>query len=183
MFRKKEYQSIRKQLLVWCRRMLEGFLWLPVGIGALCFLLYLMGIRTLVVRSGSMEPGIPTGGIVLVDTWERTPEPGAVITYRQGAELITHRVVRCLENGCQTGGDANETPDSYLVREEQIVGTVCMTFPYLGYWIAFWQSPKGILMFGSFLLLETVVGFLIRKYVNKEGKECGRSISQKEKRI
>ena len=51
------------------------------------------GITVDIVLSGSMEPGIKTGGIVFTDTTQVEPEPGDIITYKLGETFVTHRVI------------------------------------------------------------------------------------------
>ena len=79
------------------------------GIAGLRFLiLSRTGISTDVVLSGSMEPGIRTGGLVFTDTRRREPQTGDIITYRLRDVRITHRVVRREGTVLITKGDANE---------------------------------------------------------------------------
>lgn len=80
--------------------------------------------RTLAVLSGSMEPGIPTGGMLVV-----TPLPtselrvGDVITYNApigSRPLVTHRIIALSDRGpdpvIRTKGDANEAADPWVAR-------------------------------------------------------------------
>ena len=46
-----------------------------------------------VVLSGSMEPEIPTGSVVVVDGRKKEWNPGDVITYRRGNMVVTHRIL------------------------------------------------------------------------------------------
>ncbi|MCD6240803.1 signal peptidase I [Candidatus Bathyarchaeota archaeon] len=101
-----------------------------------------------VVMSGSMEPTIPVGSIVVVGTVN--PEDvkvGDVIAFRTGESRIIHRVIdRVVEDGSiyfKTKGDANEEPDPWLVRPQDICGVVILTVPYYGYLIYFAQTPLG----------------------------------------
>ena len=52
-----------------------------------------------VVMSGSMEPTIPTGSIVVVDGRKKERKPGDIITYRRGSVVVTHRIVKKREEG------------------------------------------------------------------------------------
>ena len=54
--------------------------------GFILLILPLWGIRVNVVLSGSMEPAIPTGGIVFTDTRQTAPCTGDIITYRLGRD-------------------------------------------------------------------------------------------------
>lgn len=101
-----------------------------------------------VVLSGSMEPAIETGDVILVS---KTPienvEIGDVVTFRAHASTdttYTHRVVDVNhdERGTvlTTKGDANENPDPMGVNDEMLIGTVDHTIPKLGIVVGALQS-------------------------------------------
>lgn len=127
--------------------------WCTAILGLFLLSASLLGIRSYAVLSGSMEPAISTGSVVLVNTDRRDPVVGDVITYRLGKNLVTHRVSRVLDDAYETRGDANDLPDGETVTSEQIIGCVSTAIPYLGYVIFFLRSKKGMLLMGAFLLL------------------------------
>lgn len=105
-----------------------------------------------VVLTASMTPAIAPGDVVVVDDrGTATVAEGDVITFRRadGAIPVTHRVIGVEERGGErafaTKGDANEDADSGLVPASDVVGTVVVTIPYLGYVIQFGNSPYGFL--------------------------------------
>lgn len=109
------------------------------------------GEASYVVLSGSMEPSISTGDVVIVDAADPASiEEGDVITYTrsEGETPTTHRVVDILEeNGglaFQTQGDANDQPDASAVQASQVHGSVMLTIPYIGYVISFVNTPLGL---------------------------------------
>ncbi|WP_290815482.1 signal peptidase I [Halovivax sp.] len=115
-----------------------------------------------VVMSGSMEPSIGAGDVVIVDDTDPTTiEEGDVITYvRDDAETpTTHRVIDVVEaDGAlafETQGDANDQPDASAVPASQVRGEVVLTIPYIGYVITFVNTPLGfsLLVVGPLLLL------------------------------
>lgn len=108
-------------------------------------------LKALVVKSGSMEPAIKTGSLVLSKSME-SYQPGDVITFKNPAvpkELITHRLVRFENKNGQeliiTKGDANENEDSLGLRPDYVVGEVFFILPFLGYLIHFTRQPAGII--------------------------------------
>lgn len=116
----------------WCAAVLAMF------VSAVLVVPAWFGIRPYVVRSGSMEPVLPTGALVLVDTGRRDFAIGDIITYRlsghdEGEILVTHRIVGRSEDGFLTKGDANEAEDQRPVRPAQIVGGVLAQIPWMGY--------------------------------------------------
>ena len=116
--------------------------------------------KVLNVLSGSMEPAIRTGDVIIVRPLSPGEEPreGDVITFRavtlEGSHpqmLITHRVVGAiLVNGRPTAyitkGDANEGEDLTPVTREAIVGVYGWRVPYFGYITSFTRTPLGIVL-------------------------------------
>ena len=91
--------------------------------------------RVLSVLTGSMAPEIRAGDMVIVVRYtEEVPREGDIVTYwkdDQSRSLITHRVVKRLENGyLQTQGDANEGADGGWTDPDRLVGQVVFTIPY-----------------------------------------------------
>ena len=114
-----------------------------------------------VVMSGSMEPALPVGSVVLVRPVD--PEAvavGDIITFRrQGSpDFVTHRVVEVVNEeslSFRTRGDAIEEPDTSLIPADALRGRVWVTIPYLGYVAQHARQPWG------FLLLVGLPGGLI----------------------
>lgn len=105
-----------------------------------------------VVLSGSMEPSISTGDVVIVDGVDPANiEERDVITYlRNDADTpTTHRVVGINEEGGElsfvTQGDANDQPDASPVAASEVMGQVVFTIPYIGYVIEFVNTPTGLI--------------------------------------
>lgn len=159
---------------------LRMILWSVSVLGLSLFLPSLAGIRTYAVLSGSMEPEILTGSVVFVNSHERTPEIGDVITYQMGQIKVTHRVKKIHEEGYETAGDANELSDGEYVTEAQILGTVLFSIPYLGYLILYLKSFPGLMLCAFLVLLYVFLTCLIEILENKnkrgeqERNSCGK---------
>jgi signal peptidase len=109
-------------------------------------------IRT--VMSGSMEPSIGTGDLVV-----NRPIPpldarvGDVVTFEAPGEshLITHRVrkiqVRGFSVGFVTRGDANTGVERWSVQRDGRIGKVEHRLPKLGYAMAQVRAPWGRIAF------------------------------------
>ncbi len=117
-----------------------------------------MGHKVLNVVSGSMEPTIHTGDVIVVKPLADPVQEirdGDIITYRAQEKadmLITHRVTgTILVNGKPVGyttqGDANEAPDLQVVGPQQVVGRYEWRIPYFGYVTAFLRKPAGVITF------------------------------------
>ncbi len=104
------------------------------------------------VQSGSMEPVISTGSVILTKEVP-TYEIGDIITRKAGPSskvTVTHRLVEEEEkNGevrLRTKGDANEDADSETFSKEDIVGKAFYSIPFLGYPISFMKTTHGFIL-------------------------------------
>lgn len=76
--------------------------------------------------TGSMKPTLKEGhnGIEILDPDKEDIKVGDIISYRNGKEIIVHRVIDMDydEKGwyAVTKGDANKEADPFLVREDQV---------------------------------------------------------------
>jgi len=112
----------------------------------------MMKHQVMAVRSGSMEPAIKTGSVVLV-TPVKKYKIGDVITYKGRGpkeESITHRIenTEVIEGEMLyiTKGDANNAPDSRKITEDEIIGRTIFWVPYVGYVVNFAKKPVGLLI-------------------------------------
>ncbi len=116
----------------------------------------LFGYQIKTVLSGSMEPGIQTGSIIIIESVTEEEKnsliPGDVITFLEDQNtLITHRIteVNQTDNNVlyTTKGDNNNAIDRNPVLAENIVGLYTgITIPMVGYAVSFLQSPQGIIL-------------------------------------
>jgi signal peptidase len=105
--------------------------------------------KVLAVLSGSMEPSIHTGSIVVVKPAAEY-KVGDVITFGKISKTqtpTTHRINEIKNNnGVETfitKGDANNAPDVREIKKNEIVGKELFTIPYLGYAINTAKKPYG----------------------------------------
>ena len=111
----------------------------------------LFGYRLYVDESGSMQPKIQTGSVVL-DQKNSNYAVGNIVTYQlpnsQGS--ITHRIIKAVSiNGITEytlKGDANSSPDVYPVPKSMIFGKVDYSIPYIGYAINWVKTLPGLII-------------------------------------
>jgi signal peptidase len=128
------------------------FITLLVGVGALLLvsLLPITGnVEIKIVKSGSMEPTIPTGSIVVVMP-NQAYKVGDVITFGKDTKTqipTTHRIIAERKQGSQTyfttRGDANEEQDPREIAASEVIGKVLAHVPYVGYILDFARQPMG----------------------------------------
>ena len=117
---------------------------LPFNPGLL--ILFLLGIRPYVVRSGSMEPDIPVGSLCFVNQRISYMEikVGDLAAYRSAlGERVLHRVIAVTDEGLVTKGDANGRSDGITVRKENYIGKEAFNIPKLGYLFGGLETGRG----------------------------------------
>ena len=127
--------------------------WAALGLGAglvtALVLPVLVGYRTLAVMSGSMEPTLSTGDIIV--TRRIVPlaaRVGDIVTFKdptRGGRLVTHRVRRLQVDGevvqLETKGDANNTEERWSISTRGQIGRVVYRMPRFGYLVRAVASP------------------------------------------
>lgn len=126
-----------------------------VAIGIITVIFILLGIRPMIVMSGSMEPDIKTGSLVFVNTKAEFSKirVNDVITYRLLDSYITHRVTEITEHGLKTKGDANGTEDFGIITEKNFYGKKTGYIPYAGY-ILFYLKKNLILIIAAVITVD-----------------------------
>lgn len=141
-----------------------------------------------IVQSGSMEPSIKTGSIVIIKP-SANYTVGDVVTFGKDTKKdvpTTHRIVssRAVEGVLlfTTKGDANEDPDPNEIKQNDIHGKVLFDVPFFGYIIDFARKPLG---FAVLIILPALIvifdeGTKIWKEIKKnKNKEKRRFINYK----
>lgn len=106
------------------------------------------GIHIYTNKSGSMDPVINTGSLIVVRK-QAMYEVGDVVSYNARIEgqdiIISHRIVNIGGNVYLTKGDANSAVDREIVVSRLIIGKVVVIIPYLGYFVSTVKSTFGVL--------------------------------------
>jgi signal peptidase I len=130
------------------------------GLALIALLLLTIGplvlpYKTLTVYSGSMEPTIHTGSVIVdLPVAAKDVKVGDIITFQKPSDatvLITHRVV-AVESGPGglsfiTKGDANPASDSWRVPASGNGYKFWFSIPSIGFLLAWLQSPLGRILF------------------------------------
>lgn len=117
----------------------------------------LAGLKLFAVISPSMSPEIRAGAVVYVQNRAFADiREGDIITYRRKETgiTVTHRVTEKneAEKVFYTKGDANKTEDAKAVRQEEVLGVVRLSVPFLGYAAFFLNGAERKIAAGAFLL-------------------------------
>ena len=143
---------------------------LVLGIVAAIALPFAIGQRPYTVLSGSMEPAIGTGDIVVV---QRIPPSearvGDVVTFSDpgsSGRLITHRVRSSRRRGRQldfvTKGDANNTVERWRVPARGVISRVRYRVPEVGRLALLTRTRGGLVVFVLVPLLLLAVHEVVR---------------------
>lgn len=114
-----------------------------------------LGYEIYNVVSGSMEPEIPIGSLVLVKDMEPVDvQENDIIAFQSGDVVITHRVVEnhTVEGEFITKGDANEDVDMNTIAYAALIGKVFFHAPMLGDFMTLMSSMMGKIYLLAFAL-------------------------------
>lgn len=99
------------------------------------------GYAVLEVISGSMEPTIKIGDLIVINTNEEKYGLGDIITFRDiNGSFVTHRIINIEDNVMVTQGDANDSPDEEM-SVSSIVGKYEMRIPGAGKLMTSLKNP------------------------------------------
>jgi signal peptidase I len=124
-------------------------------------------MKARIVLTGSMEPVIKPGDIVLLAPTPRTqPELGDIVSYTarrfsgESVGVFTHRIIGGDPvNGWLVKGDNNPSPDVQKPKAEDVSGVVFFVIP----WIGKLMAPKMLMILipvgvGIWLIIDTLKG-------------------------
>ncbi|MDA3839690.1 MAG: signal peptidase I [Patescibacteria group bacterium] len=123
-----------------------------IGVVLLVSILPITGnLKVFVVLSGSMEPAIKTGSVIVAKP-VADYKIGDIITFGKNTRTetpTTHRIVEILNDdgdiSYTTKGDANNAADNNKIAKDKVIGKVFLDVPYLGYAISTAKKPYGFL--------------------------------------
>lgn len=113
-----------------------------VSIGIIWFAVGVFPVYPSVIATGSMEPDIQPGDMLLIDKITNEQElrqlaKGDIIQFKYENVLISHRIVEVVYDDntlrFRTKGDNNSSADRYLVKPEDIKGKIAYILPKVGW--------------------------------------------------
>ena len=132
------------------------------------------GFKPFIVLSGSMEPEIHKGDMILTKNINPAElKKDDVLAFRDAENTVTtHRIIDIVENdGVKyfiTKGDNNSSQDKNLVEYEDVEGIYLFHFPGVGSIMASLSEPTTVLILVMGITLIFIIGFSIS---NKKQKE------------
>lgn len=174
------------------RQVIAGWAWLVLGVAArgylvlmaafaACALLPLaIGFMGSVVISGSMQPLITPGDVVLsLPLGANDPEPmGRVVIFPEtdgsAGIVVLHRIVaKNLDGSFVTAGDANAEVDVAPLHLRDVLGTARLLVPWVGLPV-YWLASGSLLPFSLWVLVTLLALFIEVRLGISESREEGR---------
>lgn len=116
------------------------------------------GYSLLEVVSGSMEPTIHVGDLILIDTKDSVYHVNDIVTFKDvNGDFVTHRILHIEEGEMVTKGDNNNTEDSAMSTKD-IVGKYLFRIPNAGKVMASFKTP---FVMGMVLVIGVLICFLV----------------------
>ncbi len=117
-----------------------GLIWFSVGV---------FPIYPSVIATGSMEPMIKPGDVVLIKKVDvNSLKEGDVIQFRHDDILISHRIVEIIKEedvvSYRTKGDNNLRADGWLVAQHEVRGKIIKVVPKIGWPTLLLKSSRDI---------------------------------------
>lgn len=149
-------------------------------IALIYFFVVMLNMGLYSIQTGSMNPHIPVGALVVIDKNIKGDEIAVndVIAFdvdKTQDIICTHRVV---ENNIEsksfrTKGDANVNEDSGSVAYERLIGRVFLSIPYLGYVLSFisFNKPLFVAFVATLLLITCLSVIFCQKLPKQKSKE------------
>lgn len=138
---------------------------LIVAVIALCMLSFVPKVtnhQVFNILTGSMEPEIPVGSMVIVSEVDpQSLETGDIITFERvtQGDVVTHRVAKndASQQQIITKGDANAQVDMDPVPYSNVIGKVSVHMPVVGVLLGFMSTIAGKIAY----LCIAIAGFLL----------------------
>jgi len=138
--------------------------------------------RILAVMSGSMQPTISTGSLVIIKPVQEYKDQD-IITFKtpnsaKKNDYTTHRIVKIESKAggktFVTKGDANSADDTEQIVQSEVVGKELFSIELLGYILGYIKTLPGLLII---VVVPAVI--IIYEEVNKIKSEAQKIVSRK----
>lgn len=123
----------------------------------------IFGYSVFQVQTGSMSKTLEIEDIIVVKLTQNVKE-NDIITFIEEDSIITHRIIEIKEESITTKGDANNTPDEPITKNE-VIGKVVYTFKNIAIWKRVFANPQVYI-----LVTITLILFGISISLNEEKK-------------
>jgi len=102
------------------------------------------GFAPLAVASGSMQPAMDVGDLIIIRE-QKNYAVNDIVTYSTGRSIVTHRIVEMDGSNAVVKGDANNVADG-SVPLSSIEGKMVLRIPRVGDAMLLARTPAGMLV-------------------------------------
>ena len=124
------------------------------------------GYKSFLVQSGSMEPAVMTGDIIIIHSQDNYVKNDVITFHGSDARIVTHRIIEILQKDGKsffsTKGDANRSEDEDSITQDKIIGKISLVIPKLGYLVAFSKSLPGLIILAIIPAVLFILGELFK---------------------
>ena len=152
----KKKRSKNKALIIISKTLGTGVIICTVLLLLLLAIPRLLGYEIYNVVSGSMQPAIGIGDLILVkDINPEDLKEGDIIAYIHNDVVICHRVIEnsVFAGKITTKGDANENEDPEMIDYYNVIGIVEHNYPFMGAVGEYVSSVSGKLLIIELLVI------------------------------
>lgn len=130
--------------------------WIATTLTSIAIIWFAVGVFPIypsVIATGSMEPLIKPGDVILVKkAYELSDlenfQVGDILQFERDGILISHRIIEIIEKdgnkSFHTKGDNNSVPDHELIKPEQVRGVIVKVVPKVGWPTLLMKNNKDI---------------------------------------
>lgn len=130
----------------------------------------LFGFAFLIVGTGSMEPEIQAGELIIIKE-KKNYEKEDIVTYLdKDGFLTTHRIVEINNEYLITKGDNNDLNDE-KINFQNIKGKVVFHSKILGIFVYYYLKPIVFLYVMYWIFSNIYEGFFVKENLNEKGVE------------
>lgn len=119
------------------------------------------GYSVMVVKTGSMYPELKQNDLIIIKNQNKYKSRD-IITFKDGNNFTTHRIVAVVEDGFITQGDANNAPDNNTIKYDDIEGRVIGKVGGVGNVVNFIISPYGMISIVFTCVIIIIFSYVIR---------------------
>ncbi len=155
-------------MLIKIKEILIRIIYVLLLVYLIIFIPIFWGFKPLVVISGSMEPILKVGGILYYENYNiNSFKEGDILVYKTKKHIISHRIVKVMNNGFITKGDSNENNDKRIVNKNILGKGTNFSIPYIGYYADYIYHHKYLLFISViFIIIDFINDYILLK---KEG--------------
>lgn len=121
------------------------------------------GYAVLEVVSGSMEPAIKPGDMIIINTKDNSYKKGDIVTFRDESNFVTHRIVSINDEEIVTKGDSNNAEDKAITKKN-VVGKYVAKISNAGRILSSFKSPLTMVMI-------FIIGILVCIFISLDNED------------